>query len=96
MNLWKYLKHLRQWLLKREKSLFSKITKMNKYKLEFGKVREEKEEGDHLIQQMKAKIIQLISKMSENEGYTDKISKFYELGIIDEEGNPTSNNMKLG
>ena len=34
--------------------------------------------------------------MSENEDYTDKMSKLYELGIIDEEGNTTSNNMKLG
>ena len=54
--------------LEKGKSHFlARLPKMNKYKLELGKVWEEKEEGDHLIQQVEAKITQFNSKMEEIE-----------------------------
>ena len=90
------------YLLKRVKSTF-----WSDYKNELieAGVREscgEEKEGDFIIQQLKSEIVWLNSKignieskMSEKEDYTNKMSKLYNMGIIDKEGDLIKNNLKL-
>ena len=76
--------------------------KESKQHLLLEKTEEEIKESNRLIKLLKLKISELNSKIkdiegkfSKNEDYTEKMSKIYDLDIIDESGYPISNDMKL-
>ena len=76
--------------------------KESKQHLFLEKAEEEDKESNRTIKLLKLKKSELNSKiediegkLSDNEDYTEKISKLYNLGIIDESGNPINNDMRL-
>ena len=88
--------------IEKGKSYFlARAPRKYKQQIKLEKSEEQKKEDDSIIQLLKSKIVQLNTKLDEfenknleNEDYSDKMSKLYELGIIDEEGNPNSYEMK--
>ena len=74
-----------------------------KQQIKLEKAEGQKKENDIIILRLKDKIEALNAKLDEfehkqltNEDYAEKMGKLYDLGLIDEEGNPINNEMKLG
>ena len=74
----------------------------SKQQIKLEKSEEQKKENDIIILRLKDKIEALNTKLDEfehkqltNEDYAEKMGKLYDLGLIDEEGNPINNEMKL-
>ena len=90
--------------LEQRKSYFlARAPKVNKYLSKIDKMEKERNEDDQLQLKLRGKIDSLNSKIKEFEAkqqdyddYTEKMSRLYELGMIDEDGNPVNNEMKLG
>ena len=88
--------------MKRERVIFL-APKENKYLAEIDKMEKERNEDDQLLLKLREKIDNLNSKikefgakLQEYDDYTEKMSRLYELGMIDEDSNPVNNEMKLG
>ena len=90
--------------LEKGKSHFlARQPKKNNYLIKLEKMEEESKYDAKLMDTLKLKINRLNKKIEnyeiekqENEDYSEKMNKLYQLGIIDEEGNLINNEMKLG
>ena len=94
-----------KWIsMEKEKSYFlARAPQKSLQQLKIEKYQKEKIDDSDLINNLRNKINDLNSKLDEfekkqqlNEDYTDKMSRLYDLGIIDEDGNPISSEMKIG
>ena len=88
---------------KRKSYFLARASQKSLQQLKIEKYQKEKKDDSDLINNLRNKINDLNSKLDEfekkqqlNEDYTDKMSRLYDLGIIDEDGNPISSEMKIG
>lgn len=89
-------------LQKSKSYILTQPPKKTKFQQEFDRVEEQKKTADMSIRTLKYKILKLNSKVEElkeknrvHSDHTEKLSKLFDLGLIDHDGNPVKHDKSL-